>query len=454
MANRTQRIRDPIHGLIVFDENSETDMLAWSLIQTPDFQRLRRIKQLGLTEFVFPGATHSRFAHSIGVFHNARKLMKIIEKEMGSGFSEDRARVAIIAALLHDIGHGPFSHAFEGARSAIASERGGAIQKHEKFSARIIEEGGDVRSILDRTDRDLARQIAQLLEADDPVDFYHAVVSSSFDADRLDYLIRDRYMTGTQAGSIDDCWLLDNLTTHFIKDYQDGDDDSVSIPTFVFKAKARHAAEDFLLARFRLYHQVYMHKTTRGFEQLLQALLKYVGAESTDKDQLGLVDSHPLMSFLAVDGETLDNYRRLDDFVVWGAIEQLAYCSDGKASDLANRLLHRNNLRVLDVSLEFENHPGDLSNATRRLDSFIKKQQPLTIFKDAPSFNLYSEANGEAAKAHKIVRVLDGAGNQDEIVKFGDTIINDRLMKGVSFTRYYFLSAEDKDAAEKIMKGG
>jgi HD superfamily phosphohydrolase len=107
---RTQRLRDPVHGLIVFRDDQPVDQLAWALIATPEFQRLRRIRQLGVADFVFPSATHTRFAHSIGVFHTARTLISIIRREVGEdAFNTKRAEVAVISALLHDLGHGPFS---------------------------------------------------------------------------------------------------------------------------------------------------------------------------------------------------------------------------------------------------------------------------------------------------------------------------------------------------------
>ncbi len=113
MARKTQRIRDPLHNLVEFGEGQFEDVL-WRVIQTPQFQRLRRIRQLGFSEFVYPGATHSRFAHSIGVFHTARQLMEIIKNHLGpNAFNEHQARVALAAALVHDVGHGMFSHAFE-----------------------------------------------------------------------------------------------------------------------------------------------------------------------------------------------------------------------------------------------------------------------------------------------------------------------------------------------------
>ncbi|MEQ1868067.1 MAG: HD domain-containing protein [Micropepsaceae bacterium] len=217
-----QRIRDPIHDIIVFDENEPVDRFAWKLIQTPDVQRLRRIKQLGVSELVYPSASHSRFAHSIGVFHNARRLVRLIEREIQLGrvpgdFDQHRAKVATFAALLHDIGHGPFSHAFEEARKALAAERGGPgsptakIKRHEAFTADMINDpSGQIFAIL--TDAGIsASEVANLIAAENPADMYHAIVSSSFDADRLDYLMRDRYMTGTSAGAIDLGWLMDNV---------------------------------------------------------------------------------------------------------------------------------------------------------------------------------------------------------------------------------------------------
>jgi HD superfamily phosphohydrolase len=211
---KPQRIRDPVHNLIVFDDVGLVDEFAWELLRTPDLQRLRRIKQLGVSEFVFPSASHSRFAHSVGVFNNARRLVQLIEREIkfkrvAGEFNEERAKVALFAAMLHDIGHGPFSHAFEEARNALALERaGGAVarpkmRKHEAFTAdMILDPGGQIGAILDRAGIK-ADDVAKLISEEIPADMYHAVVSSSFDADRLDYLIRDRYMTGVGAGAID-----------------------------------------------------------------------------------------------------------------------------------------------------------------------------------------------------------------------------------------------------------
>jgi HD superfamily phosphohydrolase len=112
--NATKRIRDPVHGLIIFRLSEEIDRAAWELIDTPEFQRLRRVRQLGVSEFTFPGATHTRFSHCIGVYHMARSLIGVADRLAPAvRGQEHRMRVALLAALLHDLGHGPFSHAFE-----------------------------------------------------------------------------------------------------------------------------------------------------------------------------------------------------------------------------------------------------------------------------------------------------------------------------------------------------
>jgi HD superfamily phosphohydrolase len=215
---KTQRIRDPVHTMIVFDHVDGLDMAVWRLLGTPEVQRLRRIRQLGVSDFVYPSATHTRFAHSIGVFQNARRLVQLIRREIGLGraagqFDDHRAKVAVFAALLHDVGHGPFSHAFEEARKAIAERRGTEkkIRKHEAFTADMIKDPGSmIGSIL--TEAGVApEEVANLVEAETAEDMYHAVVSSSFDADRLDYVQRDRYMTGVGTGAIDLEWLMDNV---------------------------------------------------------------------------------------------------------------------------------------------------------------------------------------------------------------------------------------------------
>ena len=163
---------DPIHGLIVFRAEDETDQLAWRLLNTPEFQGLRRVRQLGFSDFVYPGATHSRFAHSLGAFQTARKLVEIIRRKSDKQ-DEQRERVALLGALLHDIGHGPFSHAFDAATNKV-----GLFRKHEDWGADIIREDTAIQRELAKLTPSLPNEIATLLREEEPKDIYATVVTS------------------------------------------------------------------------------------------------------------------------------------------------------------------------------------------------------------------------------------------------------------------------------------
>jgi HD superfamily phosphohydrolase len=458
---KTERIRDPIHGFIPFKANDETDAAAWKLLQTADFQRLRRIKQLGVSEFVFPSATHSRFAHSIGVFHNARQLVRIIQREIvPDDFDRDRAKVAVLAALLHDIGHGPFSHAFEEARKTVHAEQVGQgsslpnLRKHEYYSATLITDAnGEIASILAEANVD-PMQVADLIEADNPVDMYHAVVSSSFDADRLDYLMRDRYMTGTGAGAIDLEWLLDNVRVSDIDVAPPESDaeEQVLQRSFCLSYKAREAAEDFLLARYRLYSNVYTHKTTRGIEQVLSALFRTLARELSAREPVaGLADDHPLVHFFWPGGDTMANYRRLDDTVVWGAIHALAVSGAGHARELCQRLLNRDKPRCLDVGLVFPDDPERQRRLKRRLDSAFDARIGRRVFRDTAKLSIYGEIGADERRAQKRLMIRLSDGSIREITDFHDLMVRASDVKR-TLERYYFLDQPDYRLAQELAK--
>lgn len=453
---RTQRIRDPIHNLIVFNEKDEIDQLAWRLINAPEFQRLRRIRQLGVSEFVFPGATHTRFAHSIGVYHNARRLVRQIDEHLIDSASEDRSVVIRIAALLHDIGHGPFSHAFEGARAALAKAKGQVkIKKHEFYSAELIrQEQTGVCKVLSEFDPSLPAKIAEVIEADDPTDIYHAVVSSSFDADRLDYLQRDRYMTGTQAGSVDLEWLLNNLIIEDIAlSQEEADAEATVAPTFAFSEKARSAAEDFLLARYRLFSNVYLHKTTRGFEKVVSALIQWFGAPG-NAERIGLEPDHPLIRFINAESDgSVEDYAQLDDVTVWALVDRASRCSEAQPQALARCLRERSRPRCLDLSRHFGAEYSLLRGADTKIERALQENLGKTVFRDEAPIHLYKDLGGVSAKEHKLIRVRT-KDTVREITRFSDTIISDDLRKGTQITRYYFMDPDDFDRAYRIMTEG
>lgn len=453
MPAKVQRVRDPVHGLIIFERNghqSRVDQTAWKLINTSEFQRLRRIRQLGVSETTFPNAVHTRFAHSIGVFHTARRLVELLRKFIPeSEFNQDRANTAMLAALLHDVGHGAFSHAFESVQKFRGQEK-----HHEQWTADIIRnEDGEIKPILERFRLGMSDHIAHLLEADIPEDVYHAVVSSSFDADRLDYLRRDRLMTGSGAGAIDFDWLMDNIRTAEISlAADDEEEDAPKVTTFCLAEKATQSAESFLLARYHLFHQIYLHKTTRGFEALLVALLTKVAraAEAGEPQVVGLDTNNPFIRFFQEKGGTVSNYLALDDFELWGAIARIAQCDDAEASELGRRLRSRKLYKCLDIETLFPVIPGEDAESTdnrrvreiAKIDGLVKRRIGGAVLKDVSPISAYGEVGADNTKRHKMLSILMGDRTTREITQLAPAIRG--IVKKRSIVRYYFKEESDR----------
>lgn len=446
----SKRLRDPVHGLIVFDENKRIDMLAWKLIDTQEFQRLRRIRQLGVSEFTFPGAVHTRFTHSIGVFHTARMLVEVVDREMGrikQNPLPEKAEVALIAALLHDLGHGPFSHTFEGVQASR-----GVKKKHEKWTADIIRNpDGQLSPLLETHRPGFTEEVAILLEKEDPEDIYHAVVSSSFDADRLDYLRRDRLMTGTGAGAIDFDWLKDNIRVAEIEidaPEEDETGETRRVPTFCLTEKALPAAEQFLLARFTLSDQVYFHKATRCVEsmigKMLRAIAKLASGNRAERKKSGLPDDHPLLRFFATDGDTVENYLALDDALIFGSLAALSKAENPIVSDMATRLQGRKLYKTLDIA-EFGADQGTQRQRLKRIRTQFEDQikAETVLIDDKGSFGIYSEIGGELERMHKKLHILEGE-TPVEISKKSDLI---SALGTKRLTRIYFAEDDDRNRA-------
>lgn len=341
---KAQRVRDPLHDLIRFEANEFDDVL-WRVLQSRPFQRLRRVKQLGFSDFVYPGATHSRFVHSVGVYHAARKLMEIVERHLGTDrYSPSKAQAALAAALVHDVGHGPFSHAFE----TVGKRLDLLLANHEKISDQLIQDS-EISEVLKELSAGFHIDVARVIAADGPTDIYSAVVSSQFDADRLDYMQRDRMMTGTAHSAIDLTWLMSNLEVGEIE-YGVDNEPVGKLETFVLGPKAAYAAETYVVGLFQLYPTVYFHKATRSAEKIFAELLVRVISLATNGDlrKTGLTSNHPIIRF-AKKPSSVDAILNLDDTVMWGALAQFSDAQDGIVSSLAKRLRDRNLLKSVNV---------------------------------------------------------------------------------------------------------
>jgi HD superfamily phosphohydrolase len=261
-----ERIRCPIHDLISFKRSHPEDQLLWSLLQTPAVQRLRRIKQLGFSEFVYPGATHTRFSHVLGAMQMARRMLDAFEKD--DIFKEvvnlkEERMATLAAALLHDIGHGPYSHVFEETCAEI-----GIDKDHESYTRDLL----DTPEVKTELDKAGAYEGAKKFFSKEPgYSVFNAVISSQLDCDRLDFLCRDRHHTGIRSAAIDLEWLFDSLRIE--KVIIDDDEATPRAYAFVFKEKGLAVAEEFVIAYMKMYDNVYFHKTTRGVQHLVKEML-------------------------------------------------------------------------------------------------------------------------------------------------------------------------------------
>lgn len=370
MPMKGQRVRDPVHNLIEFPSNKLGQTL-WSLIQSPAMQRLRRIKQLGFSEFVYPGATHTRFSHSLGAYHLAKRLIDRINHIEPDSREHLKEEPTFIAALLHGIGHGPFSHAFEAAMKKARPSEQIEPFSHETMGVKILEdERCGIASILNNHDEGLAKKIARIIQTGRTVSSrYDAVVSSQFDADRLDYMQRDRLMTGINIGTVDFAWLVSNLELYTVKTGVDNEEAMKGLSTFTLNAKAFHAAEAYILSLFHLYPTVYYHKATRCLEkffiELFGLVVKYVDA--CQSDVIGLPEGHPIIRFIKESSPV--NYLALDDTVVMGSLSQLMESSDPTISDFSRRIMHRDLYKCIDLYERIDpSRGGSISTITLGLD--------------------------------------------------------------------------------------
>lgn len=370
---KRQRVRDPLHNLIEFDEGDPFERMLWRVVKTAPFQRLRRIRQLGFSDFVYPGATHSRFIHSLGVFHTARQLMRIVRRYVPDQPGENiNAEAALAAALVHDVGHGPFSHAFEPLGKRLGWKLVGEHESHSEALIRSTELGA-IGAILNGYHEGFAGMVADIVRGG-PATVYRSVVSSQFDADRLDYVRRDRLMSGTQLAGVDFEWLIANLEIGELPP----DNTGVRRQTFVLGPKAIYAAESFVTGVFQMYPTVYLHKTTRGAEKLAQAMLQRV-SELIAEDGVaptGLPESHPLTK-LFKEPENLTVLSELDDSVVLGALPLLRQSDDPLVKDFATRLQTRRLFKAMDLGPSIMGAIVDQSGCDDE-HAFLRMQEQMT----------------------------------------------------------------------------
>ena len=301
--------KDPVHRYVHVN-----DRVIWDLIDTKEFQRLRRIKQLGTTYLTFHGAEHSRFNHSLGVYEIVRRIVDGVFDGREKWNPKDRL-LSLCAALLHDLGHGPFSHSFEKVFD----------MDHEVFTREIILGDTEVNEVLRRVNDAFPKEVAEVIAKTHANKLVVSLISSQLDADRMDYLLRDAYFTGVSYGQFDMERIL-----------------RVVRPTeeqAVFKQSGMHAVEDYIMSRYQMYWQVYFHPVTRSAEVILTKILHR--AKELYKENYQFQHEPYHFNSLFTHTVTLRDYLKLDDAVMLYYFQQWEEEEDPILSDLCRRFNNR-----------------------------------------------------------------------------------------------------------------
>lgn len=327
--------KDPVHRYI-----HVRDKVIWDVIGTREFQRLRRIKQLGTTYLVFHGAEHSRFHHSLGVYEIVRRIID-------DGFSgrpewdEEERLVTLCAALLHDLGHGPFSHAFENVFDL----------DHEEFTQAILLGDTEVNQVLRRVSPEFPQKVSDVIGKTYPDKLVVSLISSQIDADRMDYLQRDAYFTGVSYGHFD--------MERILRVMRPSEDQAV------VKSSGMHAVEDYIMSRYQMYWQVYFHPVSRSAEVILTKILhraKYLF-------ESGYTFKQEPVHFQSFFDRTfaLEDYISLDEGIMTTYFQMWTKESDWVLSDLSSRFLNRRLFQYVEFN------PADEYRKLHELEKLFKE---------------------------------------------------------------------------------
>ncbi|WP_111660746.1 HD domain-containing protein [Olleya aquimaris] len=405
-SNKLKILNDPIYGFITIPNSS-----IFELIEHKYFQRLRRISQMGLSYLVYPGAHHTRFHHAIGCMHLMQKAIQVLRFK-GVEISVDEEKALYIAILLHDIGHGPFSHAME--HSIVNGV------SHEEISLLFMQE-------LNAEFNDDLTLAIQIFKGEYHRKFMLQLISSQIDMDRADYLKRDSFYTGVAEGNINSERLITML--------------NVKNDELVIEDKGIYSVEKFLVARRLMYWQVYLHKTSLVAEQLLIRVLKR--AKELTKNGVSLNASQPLSFFLnneitlkEFNNNCLETFAKLDDYDIVSAMKNWQYHEDFVLSNLCEMIINRNllKIKIKKKPIKTESLQSHI-NALQVKYNITEAEANYFVFTGQISNQAYSQKKQN-------IKILHKNGKVEDIVKASDQLNLKALSKPV--TKYYICYPKDQ----------
>jgi uncharacterized protein len=398
-TNKLKIFNDPIYGFITIPNS-----LIYDLIQHPYFQRLRRISQMGMSYLVYPGAHHTRFHHALGCMHIMQKAVQTLQFK-GVAISEEEENALYIAILLHDIGHGPYSHAME---HSIVEE-----VHHEELSLFFMEQ------LNKEFDGKLALAI-QVFKGEYHRKFMLQLISSQLDMDRMDYLKRDSFYSGVAEGNINSERLIQMM--------------HVQDDVLVIEEKGIYSVEKFLVARRLMYWQAYLHKTSVVAELILTKILKR--AKELTQKGITLPCSEPLQFFMQnkisladFDKSVLDKFAFLDDYDIMGAIKSWQFHDDFVLQSLCKMILNRDLLKIqmTDDKPNKENLLA-IKNKFMTYAKISDKEADYFVFKGKLKNQAYS-------KLSEPIRILKKDKTVEDVVEASDQLHLKALSKPV--TKYF-----------------
>ena len=353
----TKVFRDPLYGYVRVN-----DEIIDELINAKEFQRLRRIKQLCGVSMVFHMADHTRFSHSLGAYELAREVLEKVS-DVKNELSSYEQIVFLCSALLHDIGHGPYSHSFEKIFGI----------NHEQMTINIILGDTDINKILKKYDPKLPNDIASIINHEHKYPLIEQLVSSQLDVDRMDYLRRDAYFTGAQFGDIDIEKILRGML--------------VKNGKILYKYNSVPNIEDYLMSRYHMYYQVYFHPVSRCFEVMLEMI--YARWYELIKNGYNF-NSDVSLLINVIDSKTVDSYLKIDDFYVNGCIQQFQYENDPILKDLAFRLFNRKLFSHIDLKYAAEDQIKEVKKLKDNKNYYYKED---VVSKSAYDYTIDEQIN-------------------------------------------------------------
>ena len=415
-------IRDPVHDVIAFRLDRPLDALLFRLINCGEFQRLRRIRQLGMASLAYPGADHSRYSHSLGVMETARKILDQLAQ---FATIDDHGRtICLVAALLHDLGHGPFSHVFERVSGV----------HHEELTRRVIlDDASEVHRVLVAHDGAMPAQIIDFLECRPRRTFFCDIISSQLDADRFDYLLRDNLMTGSRYGGFDLEWVLHALTI-------DPASDRLAVHT-----KGVSAVETYLQARFNMYRHVYFHKVVRSAEGMVKLALQRAKRLAVQRRLDWPRPTDPAYKALLGQRMPIAEFNDLDDTSILHCFKLWSHGPDVVLASLCKGLLLRRVFKTIDLS-HFAD-PKDARAAVTAVERMIAERggEPgYEMFVDQPSGAGYQNFEGD-----KDILVRDASGKTTSFGKVSP--ISQVLNRQLVFRRLH-IAPQWRDAGAELVR--